>query len=59
MYTQTLLHSHPISITDSFFHRLITVGRRASQWVQDLAMDLEDIERVRADLRLRGAMGTT
>lgn len=31
--------------------QLITVGRRASQWVQDLLMDLEDIKRVRADLR--------
>jgi adenylosuccinate lyase len=59
IYTQIRPHYYPISITDSLFHRLITVGRRASQWVQDLAMDLEDIERVRADLRLRGAMGTT
>ncbi|TGO62091.1 hypothetical protein BCON_0022g00300 [Botryotinia convoluta] len=39
--------------------QLITVGRRASQWVQDLLMDLEDIKRVRADLRYRGAQGTT
>lgn len=39
--------------------QLITVGRRAAQWVQDLMMDLEDIERVRADLRFRGAQGTT
>jgi hypothetical protein len=37
----------------------IRVGRRAAQWVQDLMMDLEDIERVRADLRFRGAQGTT
>ncbi|RFU30755.1 hypothetical protein B7463_g5571, partial [Scytalidium lignicola] len=39
--------------------QLITVGRRAAQWVQDLVMDLEDIERVRDDLRFRGAVGTT
>ncbi|CZR61870.1 probable adenylosuccinate lyase [Phialocephala subalpina] len=39
--------------------QLITVGRRAAQWVQDLMMDLEDIEKVRADLRFRGATGTT
>lgn len=39
--------------------QLITVGRRAAQWAQDLAMDLEDIEKVRADLRFRGAQGTT
>ena len=37
----------------------ITVGRRAAQWVQDLLMDLEDISKVRADLRYRGAQGTT
>ncbi|KAA8565667.1 hypothetical protein MFRU_006g02520 [Monilinia fructicola] len=39
--------------------QLITVGRRATQWVQDLLMDLEDIKRVRGDLRYRGAQGTT
>lgn len=39
--------------------QLITVGRRAAQWVQDLVMDLEDIEKVREDLRFRGAQGTT
>ena len=39
--------------------QLITVGRRAAQWVQDLMMDLEDIEHVRAELRFRGAQGTT
>ncbi|KAL2359190.1 hypothetical protein RJZ56_007972 [Blastomyces dermatitidis] len=39
--------------------QLITVGRRAAQWVQDLLMDLEDIERTRNDLRFRGAQGTT
>lgn len=32
--------------------QLITVGRRATQWIQDLLMDLEDIERVRGDLKL-------
>ena len=37
----------------------ITVGRRAAQWIQDLMMDLEDIETVRAALRFRGAQGTT
>ncbi|KAL8793864.1 MAG: hypothetical protein Q9195_003590 [Heterodermia aff. obscurata] len=39
--------------------QLITVGRRAAQWAQDLLMDLEDITKVRADLRYRGAQGTT
>jgi adenylosuccinate lyase len=37
----------------------ITVGRRAVQWIQDLVMDLEDIEYVRASLKFRGAQGTT
>jgi adenylosuccinate lyase len=37
----------------------ITVGRRAAQWAQDLMMDLEDMEAVRAALRFRGAQGTT
>ncbi|KAI4219059.1 MAG: hypothetical protein LQ349_008469 [Xanthoria aureola] len=37
----------------------ISLGRRAAQWAQDLAMDLEDIEYVLASLRFRGAQGTT
>jgi adenylosuccinate lyase len=37
----------------------ITVGRRAAQWIQELLMDLEDITKVRADLRYRGAQGAT
>ncbi|KAL8715107.1 MAG: hypothetical protein Q9220_001064 [cf. Caloplaca sp. 1 TL-2023] len=39
--------------------QLISVGRRAAQWAQDLAMDLDDIEYVKAGLRFRGAQGTT
>ncbi|KAH8821278.1 adenylosuccinate lyase [Xylogone sp. PMI_703] len=39
--------------------QLITVGRRASQWVQDLMMDLKNITIQRKDLLFRGAMGTT
>lgn len=39
--------------------QLITVGRRAAQWTQDLLMDLDDITKARADLRFRGAQGTT
>ncbi|EEQ32276.1 adenylosuccinate lyase [Microsporum canis CBS 113480] len=37
----------------------ITLGRRGAQWLQDLVMDLEDIEYVRAGLKFRGAQGTT
>ncbi|KAF5522169.1 Adenylosuccinate lyase [Colletotrichum aenigma] len=39
--------------------QLITVGRRATQWIQDLARDLKNIEIQRKELRFRGAMGTT
>ncbi|TDZ23518.1 Adenylosuccinate lyase [Colletotrichum orbiculare MAFF 240422] len=39
--------------------QLITVGRRACQWIQDLSMDLRNIEEQRKNLRFRGAMGTT
>ena len=38
---------------------MITVGKRVSQWVQLLMMDLENLEVVRSQLRFRGAMGTT
>ncbi|KAL1898187.1 adenylosuccinase ade13 [Sporothrix stenoceras] len=39
--------------------QLITVGRRAAQWIQDLMMDLENIQTQRDRLEFRGAMGTT
>ncbi|KAJ2990159.1 hypothetical protein NUW58_g3094 [Xylaria curta] len=39
--------------------QLITVGKRAAQWVQDLMFDLKALEQVRSDLRFRGAQGTT
>jgi adenylosuccinate lyase len=39
--------------------QLITVGKRAAQWVQDLMLDLHAIEQVRKELRFRGAQGTT
>lgn len=39
--------------------QLITVGRRAAQWVQDLMTDLENIENRRSKMLFRGAMGTT
>ncbi|KAI1115797.1 L-Aspartase-like protein [Nemania sp. NC0429] len=39
--------------------QLITVGKRAAQWTQDLMFDLQAIEQVRGDLRFRGAQGTT
>jgi adenylosuccinate lyase len=39
--------------------QLCTVGKRAASWAQDLMMDLEQIESIRANLRFRGAQGTT
>jgi adenylosuccinate lyase len=39
--------------------QLITVGKRAAQWAQDLLFDLEAIEHVRSGLQFRGAQGTT
>ncbi len=39
--------------------QLITVGKRAAQWAQDLLFDLEAIEHVRSTLQFRGAQGTT
>lgn len=39
--------------------QLITVGKRAAQWAQDLMLDLHSIEQVRNELKFRGAQGTT
>jgi adenylosuccinate lyase len=39
--------------------QLITVGKRAAQWAQDLLFDFEAIEQVRSSLQFRGAQGTT
>lgn len=36
-----------------------TVGKRATLWAQDFILDLRDISLRIADLRIRGAMGTT
>lgn len=39
--------------------QLVTVGKRACLWLQDLLMDLEDIDYVRAHMPLLGNKGTT
>ena len=39
--------------------QLVTVGKRATLWCQDLIIDLEEIERRLADLRFLGVKGTT
>jgi adenylosuccinate lyase len=36
-----------------------TVGKRACLWMQDLLLDLEQVDAVLGELRLRGARGTT
>ncbi len=36
-----------------------TVGKRATLWLQDLLLDLEEVERRLADLRFLGVKGTT
>ena len=39
--------------------QLTTVGKRATLWLQDLALDLENIDHVLSTLRMRGVKGTT
>jgi len=39
--------------------QLVTVGKRASLWLQDLLFDLEEVETVIASLKLLGCKGTT
>lgn len=39
--------------------QVVTVGKRACLWAQDLLMDIEQVEAVRAGLRCRGVKGTT
>ena len=39
--------------------QLTTVGKRATLWIQDLVLDLENIEFVIETLKLRGVKGTT
>lgn len=39
--------------------QLTTVGKRATLWLQDLLLDLDELERRRDGLKLRGAKGTT
>jgi adenylosuccinate lyase len=39
--------------------QLVTVGKRATLWIQDFAMDLAELERRAGDIRARGVKGTT
>jgi adenylosuccinate lyase len=51
--TPTLAYTHfqPAQLT--------TIGKRASLWLQDLVMDLEDLEHFLENLAFRGVKGTT
>ncbi len=39
--------------------QLVTVGKRATLWIQDLLFDIEDLDHVYSGLRLLGCKGTT
>ncbi len=39
--------------------QIVTVGKRASLWLQDLLIDLEDLEHVLFSMKLLGSKGTT
>lgn len=39
--------------------QLVTVGKRATLWLQDLQLDLENLDFVLSNTRLRGVKGTT
>lgn len=39
--------------------QLVTVGKRACLWIQDLLIDLEDLEYILANMKLLGSKGTT
>lgn len=39
--------------------QLVTVGKRACLWIQDLLIDLEDIDYILSNMKLLGSKGTT
>ena len=39
--------------------QLVTVGKRATLWIQDLVMDLEEMDFVLSNIKLLGSKGTT
>lgn len=56
-------HRHRATPTLAFTHfqpaQPTTVGKRATLWIQDFLLDLEELDFRLATLRLRGAKGTT
>lgn len=39
--------------------QIVTVGKRACLWIQDLLIDLEDLDYVLSNMKLLGSKGTT
>ncbi len=39
--------------------QLVTVGKRATLWIQDLLMDVEDLDYILSNMKLLGSKGTT
>jgi adenylosuccinate lyase len=39
--------------------QLVTVGKRATLWIQDLLMDLEALQALKGQVKMRGVKGTT
>ncbi|KAI8389331.1 adenylosuccinate lyase [Blakeslea trispora] len=56
-------HEYRAMPTLGFTHfqpaQLVTVGKRATLWIQELLWDLRNFERARDDLKMRGVKGTT
>lgn len=53
-------HSRPtLGLTHLQPAQLVTVGKRACMWIQDLLKDLANLQRERDGLRFRGCKGTT
>ncbi len=54
-------HAHEPALAYTHFQpaQLTTVGKRASLWLQDLLLDVDDLEHRLEQLRFRGAKGTT
>jgi adenylosuccinate lyase len=56
-------HQHRALATLGFTHfqtaQPTTVGKRATLWIQDLLLDIEDLDHRLATLRFRGVRGTT
>jgi adenylosuccinate lyase len=58
-FARTWAHQPTLAFTHFQAAQPTTVGKRACLWLQDLLMDLRAFSRVRAELRFRGAKGTT